>query len=446
MVTVEEALTSDDPKVVKRLRGTTSAQITCDVNLLNKELSKKLGEEFVLDKISHQLIRVQKKKLTDHFEVIQKLHDRYICIRDEGDNVESEEKLVEQDISYMEQVTMKVCPILDEIQKYEDALTYTTKLKSLIKTNNDARDACLKSKADFMVVYNKINSEVIRIESYDDKSDLKKNGIQNLPTESLIRSISAAFNEVKKSCKKLNDSSKEAGLKDIESKPEFGYEDEHDKYMDLEVKLNTYELMKLPTHLNPEGDPPAATKATPLKINKPDNLAFSGNARDFAPFKRDFLAIVVPHRDASQIGIYLKQAVPEKHKYLIANKDLHDWRGMLDILEDELASHKIVIDQTVAEIEKMRIPSTDKAFVELVESLEKIERDLTTLEQLGEIANTSVLSKLESKLPHQISHDWAQKVVREKLSKKSSNEKFVQFMSFLKECKEITKYICFKLF
>ena len=194
MVTVEEALTSDDPKVVKRLRGTISAQITCDVNLLNKELSKKLGEEFVLDKISHQLIRVQKKKLTDHFEVIQKLHDRYICIREEGDNDESEEKLVEQDISYMEQVTMKVCPILDEIQKYEDALTYTTKLKSLIKTNNDARDACLKSKADFMVVYNKINSEVIRIESYDDKSDLKKNGIQNLPTESLIRSISAAFN------------------------------------------------------------------------------------------------------------------------------------------------------------------------------------------------------------------------------------------------------------
>jgi len=65
-------------------------------------------------------------------------------------------------------------------------------------------------------------------------------------------------------------------------------------------------------------------KATPLKIKKPNNLAFSGQARDFAQFKRDFMAIIVPHRDSTQIGVYLKQSIPDRYQHLISNKDLHD--------------------------------------------------------------------------------------------------------------------------
>ena len=41
MVNAEEALTSDDPNIVKRLRGSISTQISCDVKLLEKELAKK---------------------------------------------------------------------------------------------------------------------------------------------------------------------------------------------------------------------------------------------------------------------------------------------------------------------------------------------------------------------------------------------------------------------
>ena len=96
----------------------------------------------------------------------------------------------------------------------------------------------------------------------------------------------------------------------------------------------------------------------------------------------------------------------------------------------------------------MKIPTSDKAFVELVDSLEKIERDLSTVDQLGDIVNIAVLSKLESKLPVKINQSWIQIVVFEKLSKKSSKEKFDRFMLFLREAKEMAKYrankdICF---
>ena len=123
-------------------------------------------------------------------------------------------------------------------------------------------------------------------------------------------------------------------------------------------------------------------------------------------FKRDFLAIVVPNWDSAQIGVYLKQAIPKKHTHLISNKDLHDWQGMLTVIQNELDTPKMIVDQTVGELEKMRIPASDKAFVELVDSLERIERDLVSLNQLGEIANTSILSKLEAKLPSRINQIW----------------------------------------
>ena len=52
----------------------------------------------------------------------------------------------------------------------------------------------------------------------------------------------------------------------------------------------------------------------------------------------------------------------------------------------------------------MKTAATDKAFIEFVEALEKIVRDLTTLGHVSEIANTSVLSKLEARLSGQIIH------------------------------------------
>ena len=77
MVTAEEALKSSDPKEIKRLRGSISTQITIDINLLTKELAKKTDGSFDLEKMCHQIIKIHKKKLSTHFDLIQKLHERY---------------------------------------------------------------------------------------------------------------------------------------------------------------------------------------------------------------------------------------------------------------------------------------------------------------------------------------------------------------------------------
>ena len=117
MATAEEALKSDDPKVVKRLMRSNSTQLTCDINLLETELTKKKDGKYNLDQINHQIMKIQKKKLHTHLDLIEKLHDRYLAIREEGLD-DDEEQLLK--IKYREDITVKVGLILQGLAVYKE--------------------------------------------------------------------------------------------------------------------------------------------------------------------------------------------------------------------------------------------------------------------------------------------------------------------------------------
>ena len=68
-------------------------------------------------------------------------------------------------------------------------------------------------------------------------------------------------------------------------------------------------------------------------------------------------------------------------------------------LKEYFESSEKVICSVVAEIERLKMPETDKAFVSFVEKLESGDRDLTALNLLGQVANESHMFKLVEKLP-----------------------------------------------
>ena len=53
----------------------------------------------------------------------------------------------------------------------------------------------------------------------------------------------------------------------------------------------------------------SSTPATPIKISKPDPIKFNRQQRDFAPFKYEFEAIVIPRMYASNIDFHLKRSM-----------------------------------------------------------------------------------------------------------------------------------------
>ena len=141
-----------------------------------------------------------------------------------------------------------------------------------------------------------------------------KDELQIIPAESFIESLSLAFNSLKSACSKLNDTFNALGKEDLESKSLLNLDSENAAYFELDTRLRKIDQSKKITimQFTESFDNGGSVKAVPLKINKPNSLRFSGQAREFAPFKRDFLVIVVPNRDDAQIGIHLKQAIPKK--------------------------------------------------------------------------------------------------------------------------------------
>ena len=96
----------------------------------------------------------------------------------------------------------------------------------------------------------------------------------------------------------------------------------------------------------------------------------------------------------------------------------------MEILADRFGTTRRVVDSIVSEIEKLKIVTTDKMFIEYVEKVERIKRDAETVNLIEEIANSAMISKLESKLPVIIYQYWTDLVVKEGYKRKSSKEKF----------------------
>ena len=73
-----------------------------------------------------------------------------------------------------------------------------------------------------------------------------------------------------------------------------------------------------------------------VKISKINSIKFSGEARDFSDFYKEFTSVIVPHRSSAEIGVYLKQAVPNQHRHLLDNIELNDWNAMMEALKENL--------------------------------------------------------------------------------------------------------------
>ena len=88
------------------------------------------------------------------------------------------------------------------------------------------------------------------------------------------------------------------------------------------------------------------------------------------------------------------------------------------------------MDEIVSEIRGMKPVSTDKMFIEFVDSIDKIHRDLIELDLEAEIATTNMVTEIERKLPNLVRRDWSCEFMaedKEKIRHDNSLTFFEQF-------------------
>ena len=115
-------------------------------------------------------------------------------------------------------------------------------------------------------------------------------------------------------------------------------------------------------------------------------------------------------------------------------------KEMMDKLKAKFGTKSLIVNNIVGELEKMRKPENDPAFVSFVEKIEKMLRDVEAVNHREELSNEVVMTKIEDKMPEIIQDKWSDVVVDEELENVSSSVKFTRMMKFLEKFKNKADY------
>ena len=462
MVSHKEALNSSDIKEVKAAISGVKGQITKYTNRLNTILNIKKDNDFDLNQISHVEVGQGKLKIEENFKLFQELQERDCELRggEEEENIKNAE---EEEEKVFAEVCSKVYPVLSLIADYNVSFEKSKNLLSKVEQENKTMEDETKIKGGLnSSITSKEAAQARALQKFkvekegalkvtgltrDLSDDEDISGIANIcfqPIETVRDSLKQSFEELDTLSNELCELLVSRGdtEEDVASKIKFEYAKEYKEMKEILIDLGVMELAQKGGRGNKDssGLSKDNRSAAPIKINKPDPIKFSGQPRDFATFKREFEAIVVPRRDASDIGFHLKQAVPSKHRHLLNNIELSEYEEMMEVLRQEFGSRGKVVKSVTVEIDRMKAVTSDSGFVEFVEKLEKMKRDLESVHYLEDLTTASTISKIEEKLPALVKIDWKKIVIKEKYRDKSAKENFEKLMEFLIDYKEIVKY------
>ena len=433
-MSVEEGLSSEDATVIKKARGAAKGVMSNLINRLPDVLPKGTAGKLLYEKISDSEVLALTERIEKSHETLQTLHVRFGQFRDLGKDALEEKNLDEAEAAYGQEVWQKYRSAIAEIEVYKNE-------KNVVEIEEAI--AALKTALDFDKY---VSSEIV------DKKDPEM--IKSAPASKIC--LKTSFDVYANKMADLRKAMKVRGdKKDVIDKA-CDYVEEGKAVHKLIALMDAVITSLLPSNIVEEkvkADAPSGindgaapvqsvNKPSVVKLQKMTSPQFSGHARDFAQFKRDFSSVVaVPGRSSVDIGYNLMNAIPAKHQHLIRNIDLSNHEEMMGILTDKFGCSWLVVEDVVSQIEKIKVVTTDRGFIDFAEKIEKIQRDLDALGITGEVANSTVIGKLESKLPTNIYIDWSKVVTKEKLNKKTSDDKFKEFMAFLKESKERIEYM-----
>ena len=427
-MSIEEALQSTDVSVIKQGRKVAKGKVTRNVNSLDLALVVGADGHFLFNEINDKRLEEVYEALRSSYDKFQELHERYI----EYASPETDEQMsifIQEEGVYANDVANSVSKIDRKYAKFQKS---SDAIKSKVETENKL--SCLKK-------------EVAR-----HRTSLEgKAGAASLVIKATDLNIKKTAKFVKTELNTALDSYKskvseyDEALVSIDKDLEAKFTEEKDyatilqTVEDLVVKLEAIAL-ELPPPKSTSTSPPSGTDRISNEVVKLQKIScpkFSGIPREFAQFKRDFNKIVaVPGRSDVEIGYNLRDSIPQKHCHLLDHLDTTQHKEMMELLEAKFGNKSLVVRDIISQIEKTKSISSDKAFIEFVEQLEKIKLDLETLDQISEVANAGYIGKIESRLPFCISTDWWKIVEDEDLDTKLSLERFDRLMLFLTKSKK----------
>ena len=290
---------SRDVNEIKKYRGAIKGQISSALSKLEALFSRKVADDFDHGSIFTPEVNQVEARLKDKLDLFRKLHDRCCELRDEGADTDQEIELANQDDEFSEEVTNKVYPMYGQIEAYYQSVSRFNLAKTIPALERKVED----SLAAFKLTMKNAQQIVQSLNSLNPEEICESAIVQMQPAEKTKDDLKKRYDEVVVSTSELKDALKARGDNEdtINQRIKFDRLEEMEKVENINVelekivtvqKLNSSKNVTSPHILSSTFRESAA--ASPIKLNKPDPLKFSGQCRDFASFKNKFESIVVP--------------------------------------------------------------------------------------------------------------------------------------------------------
>ena len=392
-MSIEEGLKSSDLSTIKSARGTAKGQVTRYTNDLKNYLKRDQDGNLVTAKVSKDMVLGFMTKIETNYDSCLILHQKFRDLRPKKPDQTAEADAKAEDDMYENTVRADFTSITELYYEYIRKLESDDRLIGLKEKLTELSDEMDVLKVQYEIHYDVADQMVKSPE--DDKS--------------MARSVrDNVQNSMNKYVDKIREY-KSARAYSIDFELKFSPAEDYTKIMkDTIMVVNSLERIAI----NHDAKSSSSTSPLPVSVDRNNTVKlqklscpkFSGIPRDFANFKRDFNELVnVPGRPDVEIGINLRESIPQKHLHLINHLETTKHKEMMTILEKKFGSKSLVVRDIISQIEKLKPISTDKGFIEFVEQLEKVKLELETLGQISEIANAGSIGKIEDKLPQLIS-------------------------------------------
>ena len=449
--TLNEALTSRDAEFIKRARTIYKGKHTRAAKVLVQELRKDGSQKFLFDDINENEVSSMLTNLQKSKDIVEELHVRYTLMRSRKEGSE-EDKLEEADEAYAEGLE----------NTHREALKVYHAYTSQLKTHKEYCKNQESIKNEHAQYPEKLRCFKAKMAEYD-SAFLEASTVIESEDESLQRTASLQKDMLMKDYGELLSMGQE--LLALHPGVVGASDSDKESFECSKVKLTyrkTLTSLELVIRKVEASDKEKLAKVAPapfissevrgtssvtsskdsnvlkIKVSAPK---FSGKSREFAVFKRDFNSIVaVENRSPVEIGALLKESIPSDYKYLLDKFELGDHVKMMAALTEKFGRARIIIDECTAELKRMHKINSDSEFIKFVDHLDKLKRDLNQLGLLSDIANTTVISEIETKLPPMVQRDWIKLASAKEMSDKSSSEIFECLLTFLEDTKRQAEY------
>ena len=414
---------------LKKKRSAAKRKVTLQINDITPLLDDLKGTDADENK---KVIKEDLVELETRFNAFRLAHNSYVSQLEEETDDKNLDDVLNSEQEYLNLVK----------KSYHDTLKKVAAFEKEVEVGK-AQEELKEAFEDYNNVVSEVKDSEVNWKDLLERDDLSKDQIEQLmsvPAEDMKNALLSSYETFTKAVTKVR-----KACASVEKDHTKVFED---MKIDISKKLipeqmnwtkSMRSIINAQKLYSPESKvnvTQAATTKCPIKLEKVQSITFSGDARDFATFKRKFEEIIVPNRDSNEISLRLEQAIPQKHRHLIERFKLGDWKGMMEALEDKFGGSRKIVTSILNEIDKLKVPQKDEQFLDMVEKIKKMEKDLDAVNLKETLHQETILIKLENVLPENINQKWLTYAEDNDLLIKAAttSERYKGFIKFLDKC------------